>query len=170
MADTPITLTQLNQATAADAAEWLRPCCASRRWLDEIIRLRPYGNRSELRAHSDTVLAALPWEDVREAIDAHPRIGERAGGADTESAWSRAEQSSAATQDQQTQADLVDRNRRYEERFGHVFLICATGLSAKDILDALDQRLANSPEDERVVVRDELTRIVALRIDKLVIT
>ena len=169
MADTPITLTQLNQATAVDAAEWLRPCCASRRWLDEIIRLRPYGDRSALRAHSDTVLDALPWEDIREAVDAHPRIGDRAKGADTESAWSRAEQSDAATQDQQTQAELLEGNKQYEERFGYVFLICATGLAARDILDALNQRLANTPEDERVMVRTELTRIVGLRIDKLVI-
>lgn len=169
MPDTPITLTQLNQATAVDAVKWLRPCCASSRWLDEIIRMRPYDDRGTLRAHSDTVLDALPWEDVREAIDAHPRIGERAKGADTESAWSRDEQSTAATQDEKTQAELLDANKQYEERFGYVFLICATGLSATDILGALRQRLANSPDDERIVVRDELTRIVGLRIDKLVI-
>lgn len=169
MADTPITLTQLNQATAADAEAWLRPCCASRRWLDEIIRMRPYNDRSTLREHSDTVLAALPWEDVREAVDAHPRIGEKAKGADTESGWSRDEQSAAATDDDRIQAELVAGNQQYEERFGYVFLICATGLSAKDILDAVRQRLANTPEDERIVVCEELTRIVGLRIDKLVI-
>jgi 2-oxo-4-hydroxy-4-carboxy-5-ureidoimidazoline decarboxylase len=169
VADTPITLTQLNQATAVDAADWLRPCCASRRWLDEMIRLRPYDDRTSLRAHSDTVLAALPWADLREAIDAHPRIGERARGTGTESGWSRDEQSAAATDDDRIHADLVDGNREYEERFGYVFLICATGLTATDILDALRQRLANSPEDEPIVVRDELTRIVGLRLDKLVI-
>lgn len=169
MAETPITLTQLNQATAADAAEWLRPCCASRRWLDEIIRLRPYDDRSTLREHSDTVLAALPWEDLREAVDAHPRIGERATGTDTESGWSRSEQSAATTEDERVKAELVDGNRRYEERFGHVFLVCATGLTAGDILDALRQRLENTPEAERTAVRTELTRIVDLRIDKLVI-
>lgn len=169
MADTPITLTQLNQATAVDAEGWLRPCCASRRWLDEIIRMRPYDDRSTLREHSDTVLAALPWEDLREAIDAHPRIGERAQGADTEAGWSRDEQAAAATDDERIHAELVAGNQQYEERFGYVFLICATGLSASDILDALRQRLANAPEDEHIVVREELTRIVGLRIDKLVI-
>ena len=169
MPDTPITLDQLNQATAADAEDWLRPCCASRRWLDEIIRLRPYDNRSGLRQHSDTVLEALPWEDVREAIDAHPRIGEKATGTDTESGWSRSEQSAAATEDDRVKAELADGNRAYEERFGYVFLICATGLAAADILEALRQRLANTPEAEQTVVRTELARIVALRIDKLVI-
>lgn len=166
---TPITLTQLNQATAADATGWLRTCCASRRWLDEMVRLRPYSDQTMLREHSDTVLDALPWEDVREAVDAHPRIGERATGAGTEAAWSRAEQSAAATEDDRVKAGLAEGNRAYEERFGHVFLICATGLSATDVLQALRQRLGNTPEAEHAVVRTELIRLVGLRLDKLVI-
>jgi 2-oxo-4-hydroxy-4-carboxy-5-ureidoimidazoline decarboxylase len=165
---TQLTITSLNKAAATDVEGWLRPCCASGRWVDEMLRLRPYSDLTALREHSEMLLDALPWPDLREAIDAHPRIGDRAEGADTESGWSRQEQAAAASDDDRVKAELVQANKEYEAKFGYVFLICATGLSASAILDAARQRLANSPEDERTVVRTELTRIVALRLEKLV--
>lgn len=145
-----------------DAAERdLLACCASRRWADEILARRPYHDLAQLRGVSEMVLRALSWADVEEALAAHPRIGERAAGESREAGWSRDEQAGATPNE-----DLVAGNRAYEERFGHVFLICATGLTGEEMLAALHARLGNDPEAERDVVREELRKIVDLRLGK----
>jgi 2-oxo-4-hydroxy-4-carboxy-5-ureidoimidazoline decarboxylase len=108
----------------------------------------------------------LSWDDILQALAAHPRIGERAAGAGREAAWSRAEQAGAGAATIETQEDLVVGNVAYEERFGYVFLICATGLSAEAMLFALRERLGNDPDSEREVVRVELNKIVDLRLGK----
>ncbi|MFC4906012.1 2-oxo-4-hydroxy-4-carboxy-5-ureidoimidazoline decarboxylase [Actinomadura gamaensis] len=161
-------LDRLN-ALPADAAEAeLLTCCASRRWAAEIAAGRPYADAAELAAASDGALAALDWTDVREALDAHPRIGERAAGADREARWSRGEQSAAATAEDGVRRALAEGNRAYEERFGHVFLICATGKTAAEILAALRVRLGHDTGTERTTVRAELAAIVRLRLAKLI--
>jgi 2-oxo-4-hydroxy-4-carboxy-5-ureidoimidazoline decarboxylase len=147
-----------------EAAELMRPCCASRRWISEVVMGRPYGSMRRLTSASADVVADLSWSDLAEALAAHPRIGDRAGGTERESAWSRQEQSGAA--DPSVASDLVEGNVAYEARFGHVFLICATGRSASDMLAALNQRLANPTDVEREVVREELREIVRLRLIK----
>lgn len=159
-------LDRLNLAEAAAAERELLACCASRRWADEVLARRPYPDLARLRAVSETVLGELGWADVRQALAAHPRIGERAAGAGREAAWSRAEQAGAAATTRAMREDLVVGNIAYEERFGHVFLICATGLSADAMLFALRERLGNDPDTEREVVRVELTKIVDLRLGK----
>lgn len=141
----------------------LRACCASRTWI-AAMRGRDV---AELRAASAAALDGLDWADVEEALAAHPRIGDRVRGDDRESAWSRGEQSGMDAAAAGLRDALIAGNRAYEERFGHVFLICATGLSAAELLAALRERLGNDPETERAVVRAELARIVDLRLAKL---
>ncbi|WP_424185317.1 2-oxo-4-hydroxy-4-carboxy-5-ureidoimidazoline decarboxylase [Actinokineospora sp. G85] len=150
-----------------DTADLLA-CCASGRWADAVVAKRPFDDLDDLVAASTEALAVLDWPDVLEAVEAHPRLGEPADGEDRESAWSRQEQLAAASPDEALRADLVEGNRRYEERFGHVFLICATGLPVEAVLAALRHRLGNDDETERAVVRDELAKIVELRLGKLV--
>jgi 2-oxo-4-hydroxy-4-carboxy-5-ureidoimidazoline decarboxylase len=104
--------------------------------------------------------------DVEEALAAHPRIGQRISGDGPEAEWSRAEQFGAQLADPDLESALREGNGAYEQRFGHVFLICATGLSAAAMLDALRSRLTNSIEVERGVVRAELGKIVRLRLAK----
>ncbi|HEX2134264.1 MAG TPA: 2-oxo-4-hydroxy-4-carboxy-5-ureidoimidazoline decarboxylase [Actinophytocola sp.] len=155
-------LDAFNEAEPGAAERELLACCASRRWARELIARRPYPDLTALRAVSARVLAELSWPDVEEALAAHPRIGERAAGQGREAAWSREEQASAAD----AAEDLAAGNRVYEERFGHVFLICATGLSAETMLIALRTRLGNDPDTERGIVRAELGKIVDLRLGK----
>ncbi len=162
--DTP--LDRLNLAEPAAAEQELLACCAARRWADELLARRPYHDVAGLRRVSHAVLAELGWADVAEALAAHPRIGERAAGAGREAAWSRAEQAGAAGASEQLAQDLVAGNLAYEERFGHVFLICATGLTGAAMLAALRERLGNDPDTERAVVRGELADIVDLRLGK----
>jgi 2-oxo-4-hydroxy-4-carboxy-5-ureidoimidazoline decarboxylase len=154
-------LDRLNLEEPAKAEHDLLACCASRRWADEILARRPYHDLAQLRSVSEQVLRALAWTDVEQALTAHPRIGERAGGSAKEAAWSRDEQAGAGPNE-----DLVAGNVAYEERFGHVFLICATGLSGEEMLTALTSRLGNDQDTERDVVREELRKIVDLRLGK----
>ncbi len=159
-------MADFDEVPVTDAAAELLPCCASRRWISQIINGRPYGSLESLADASDAVLADLAWPDVAEALAAHPRIGERTLAQRREDAWSRQEQSGAHRAEPDVEAALREGNVTYEKRFGHVFLISATGLSAAQMLAALQARLANSPEVEQDVVRRELTKIVRLRLAK----
>ena len=156
----------IDEATEDEARDLLRPCCASAAWLVAMTANRPYGTLDALVERSDGALALLDWPDVEEALEAHPRIGQRAAGSDRESSWSRQEQSAAAELDRGIADDLGAGNLAYEERFGHVFLIRATGRSAEEMLAELRERLTNDVETERGVVRGELAQIVRLRLAK----
>jgi 2-oxo-4-hydroxy-4-carboxy-5-ureidoimidazoline decarboxylase len=120
---------------------------------------RPYRDLPGLQAAAET---ALTDADLDEAMAGHPRIGDRtAGGA------SRREQSGVAGADPAVLAALADGNRAYEERFGHVYLVCATGRSAQQLLDVLRARLGNDPATERAVALGELAAINRLRIARM---
>jgi 2-oxo-4-hydroxy-4-carboxy-5-ureidoimidazoline decarboxylase len=157
----------LDDLSPADAAEALLPCCASRRWISEVAAGRPYGSLERLVEGSDAALAGLRWADVEQALAAHPRIGGKPGDpAGREVAWSAEEQRGTATLGVAARDQLLAANVEYEQRFGHVFLICATGKSAEQMMDALEERLGNPASVEREVVRVELRDIVALRLAK----
>ena len=145
----------------------LRACCASTAWAEAVAAAGPYASLDDLVRASDRVIADLAWPDVEEALAAHPRIGERAAGSGREAAWSRQEQSGAAAAGTAVLDALRDGNEAYERRFGHVYLVCATGRDAEEMLGILNARLGNDAETERAVVRAELTKIVKLRLEKL---
>jgi 2-oxo-4-hydroxy-4-carboxy-5-ureidoimidazoline decarboxylase len=149
-----VSVTWFNALSRAEAERALLACCAAPRWAAEVVGGRPYGDAEALVAAADLVRE----EDVDPALTAHPRIGQPTTG------QSRREQSGVQAGDA---AELAEGNRRYEERFGHIFLICATGLSGAQMLAALRRRLANDPATERAVVRDELRKITALRLQAL---
>lgn len=155
-------------ALPADVAERrLEACCAAPGWARSVIEGRPYPDREALRAAADVALAAQDWAGVEAALAAHPRIGERRSRGGREDAWSAREQRGAADADATTRAELAAANTAYQRRFGHVFLICASGLSAGQMLAALRSRLGNEPEPERGVVRAELGKIIRIRLDTL---
>lgn len=160
-------LAWLNGLPPDEARERLRACCAATAWLDTVVSGRPYPDRATLQATVASALAELDWAGVREAIDVHPRIGERVAAGTTEAAWSAVEQSGMDRASAETRAALVEANRAYEERFGHVFLIFATGKTDEEMLAAARERLHHSETQERAIVRSELAKIVHLRIEKL---
>ncbi|GAA4088203.1 2-oxo-4-hydroxy-4-carboxy-5-ureidoimidazoline decarboxylase [Actinomadura miaoliensis] len=160
-------LRRLNGLSRDEAEAELRTCCASRRWAAAMAVRRPFEDRAAVWEAAAKTMAGLGWDDIEEALRAHPRIGERIGGDAREASWSRREQAGVDGAGDDLKAALVEGNRAYEERFGHVFLICATGRSAAEMLAELRGRLANDPEAERAVVRDELAKITELRLAKL---
>jgi 2-oxo-4-hydroxy-4-carboxy-5-ureidoimidazoline decarboxylase len=160
-------LARFNGMPVDVATARLRECCAATQWVSAMVEGRPYEARSALGRRSEAVLEALDWAGVRQALDAHPRIGERVSGVGREATWSRREQAATANSTEQTKAELVEANRAYEERFGHVFLIFATGRTDVEMLAAAHERLGNDETTERTIVRGELGRIVALRLERM---
>jgi allantoicase len=135
----------------------------ARRWAEAVAGRRPFGSLDALRAAARETWAGLGRADRMEAFAAHPRIGERAT-----TAWSRDEQAGVAGADAGTAEALHVGNSDYEQRFGHVFLISATGLSADDMLAALQRRLGNDPDTELDVASAEQQKITDLRLTRLV--
>ncbi|PXX58180.1 2-oxo-4-hydroxy-4-carboxy-5-ureidoimidazoline decarboxylase [Nocardia tenerifensis] len=159
----------LNSLPPDQAEQELLTCCASRRWAQKVAASRPYPDAASATAAAVAAVCELSWPEVEEALSAHPRIGDRAKAelSEQEAAWSRGEQSGAASADAAVRAELTAGNLAYEERFGHVFLIRATGRSAEEILAELRRRLDNSVPDERIKVQSELADITRLRVRKL---
>ena len=164
-----LTLTELNALPRSEAERELLTCCGSRAWAREVAAGRPYADVETLLATSDWTWSRLAADDWREAFAKHPRIGERAPAAatGTERRWSDREQSRAQEGDAAVLAELASANAEYEGRFGHVFLICATGKSADEILANARARLSNHPERELQVAAEEQRRITHLRLRKL---
>jgi len=159
-----LTLAALNEAPDDDRlrAE-LAACCAARSWVAALVAGRPYPDQDALFAASDAATAELTDAGLAEALAAHPRIGDRTG-----EAWSRQEQAGMASAGADLHAELAAANAAYEQRFGQVYLVCATGRSARELLDICRSRLANDPVAERAVVLGELAKISRLRLAKLV--
>lgn len=156
------TLAAFNAASPAAAQQDLLACCASQSFARVMASGRPYQDRAAVRAAVDAAFAALSWDDIVESMNAHPRIGDRVS--DGQSA---AEQSGAASASDGVRQALAAGNAAYEEQFGHVFLICASGLSGQEMLGQLQARLGHDPAAERPVVRAELRKITQLRLAKL---
>jgi 2-oxo-4-hydroxy-4-carboxy-5-ureidoimidazoline decarboxylase len=161
-------LDEFNAEPADRAAESLRACNAAPRFAAEVLGRRPYPDAAALVAAAEEVARALPWPEVEAALAAHPRIGDRVAGSSAEAAASRREQSSMRTADDEVRAALLEGNRAYEERFGHVFLIRAAGRSPEEMLAELRRRLANDPAAERAEVTEQLAQITGLRVKGLV--
>jgi 2-oxo-4-hydroxy-4-carboxy-5-ureidoimidazoline decarboxylase len=156
-------LEEFNALPAAEARSRLLAVCATPRWAEAVAATRPYETIGELLDTGGSVFADLTWDEVAEALAAHPRIGERPAGESREAAWSRREQAGVSGDG----AALAEANRAYERRFGHVFLIFASGKTAPEILAAARERLGNDDDTERTVVREELGKIVRLRLERL---
>lgn len=154
---------ELDTVAVERCEELLRTCCDAPAWAARTAARRPFGTVAALLAAAEEELAATSEADVDVALAAHPRIGER-----SESATSRREQSGALAADEEVLQALAEGNRRYEERFGHVYLVFASGRSAGELLEVLNSRLGNDPATERAVLRRELIAITRLRLERSV--
>ncbi|GAY12323.1 2-oxo-4-hydroxy-4-carboxy-5-ureidoimidazoline decarboxylase [Pseudonocardia sp. N23] len=155
-----MSLRLFNELPAAEAERALTACCSAPRWARVVAARRPFASVEELQA---AAADALRDSDLDDALRGHPRIGDRvAGGA------SAREQSGVAAASAEVRDALALGNRAYEARFGHVYLVCASGRSAEDLLATLQARLTNDPATERKVALGELTGINGLRLARMV--
>jgi 2-oxo-4-hydroxy-4-carboxy-5-ureidoimidazoline decarboxylase len=153
-------LTWLNSASEGEARTALHEVCASRTWAETLLAHRPYATLDALLDASDAAMDALTATDLTEAMAAHPAIGRPKPG-DPASAR---EQRGMAGASEELRAEMLEVNLAYQEKFGHVFLICATGLDGEQMRDAARDRIGNAPETEREIVRTELKKINRIRL------
>jgi 2-oxo-4-hydroxy-4-carboxy-5-ureidoimidazoline decarboxylase len=153
----------LNALPSDELRALLLRCLAVPRWAAELAAVRPYPDPAALRARAAELAAGLSDAEVRQALADHPRIGDRPAAGSSTAAWSRAEQSGV---DAGHAAAVRAANVAYEARFGHLYLVCASGRSGAELLADARARLANDPVTELAVVRRELAGIAAVRLGK----
>ncbi|CAM3466988.1 2-oxo-4-hydroxy-4-carboxy-5-ureidoimidazoline decarboxylase [Mycobacterium frederiksbergense] len=139
--------------------------CSSTIWARRLVAGSPFRDAEALYDRADRVLAELPDAEIDAALDGHPRIGASVSAAHSPS--SAREQARVADAGDAVKAALAEKNREYEDRFGYVYLVCASGRSADELLAILTDRLDNDPETERRVMRSELAKINRLRLERL---
>jgi 2-oxo-4-hydroxy-4-carboxy-5-ureidoimidazoline decarboxylase len=164
-------LEQLNAMPASEAAEALRSCCGSSKWVAAMVARRPFESSEALLSAADELWRATGPADWDEAFAHHPRIGgreTRASVSPTARAWSAGEQDAADRSGAEERAALAAASVAYELRFGRIYIVCASGRSAAEMLADLETRLGNDPERERLVAMKEQGKITALRLRKLV--
>ncbi|MEV5612379.1 2-oxo-4-hydroxy-4-carboxy-5-ureidoimidazoline decarboxylase [Streptomyces sp. NPDC052225] len=156
-------LTRFNTSDESAAAAELHEVCASSAWGSKILAQRPFATSESLFEASDAAMAELTADDLAEAMAGHPPIGRPKPGDPTSSR----EQRGMAGASEELKAQMLELNLAYQERFGHVFLICATGATAEQMLAALKDRIGNTPDQEREIVRAELGKINRIRLTRL---
>ena len=160
-----------NDLSEPAAAALLLQSCGASRWVQKMVEGRPYADLTALRNAAQTTWEAMERQDILEAFDHHPRIG-----ADIQAlrkkfkstaALSESEQASVADASEQTLLALRDGNKKYEDRYGHIFIVCATGKSAQEMLELLQARMDNAPEQELQIAAAEQAKITQIRLENI---
>jgi 2-oxo-4-hydroxy-4-carboxy-5-ureidoimidazoline decarboxylase len=157
-----IGLQGFNELSERQRMHLLFEVCSSTIWARRVVAGSPFRDPEALYDRADRVLAELPDAEIDAALDGHPRIGAKA-----DNPASAREQARVADAEDAVKAELAARNQEYENRFGYVYLVCASGRSADELLSILKDRLDNDPETERRVMRNELSKINRLRLERL---
>lgn len=167
--NTPITLDNLNNLPKTEAQQWFSQCCAAPNWFSAMCDARPYGSPAELVQQAQTAWKACNQADYLMAFEAHPMIGDvnslREKYAATKAIASK-EQQGANEADEATLQALADANHQYLKQHGFIFIICATGLSAQTMLEALQVRLDHDTQTEIKLAAAEQLKITLLRLEK----
>ncbi|MFC7670122.1 2-oxo-4-hydroxy-4-carboxy-5-ureidoimidazoline decarboxylase [Hymenobacter humi] len=166
-----MTINELNRLPKPALAEALSKCCGSTAWVENMVAIFPVADAETLMDQANTQWNKLSEADWREAFTHHPKIGGdvatlREKFAST-STWAEGEQASVKQASQETLEALAAGNTEYEQKFGYIFIVCATGKTAEEMLALLQARLSNKPEDEILIAAGEQNKITRLRLEKL---
>jgi OHCU decarboxylase len=157
-----VKLEKFNVLPNSDAEHLLRQCCGSSRWVDAMMARRPFASHDMLHHAADESWDGCGKDDWLEAFSHHPRIGDKsAAGAASE------EQSGMRTASSALEDEMARLNRAYEERFGHIYIVCATGKSASELRDIARHRIDNDPHAELHNAAGEQRKIMHLRLEKI---
>ena len=161
----------LNAKTKAELEEMFLRCCGSIRWAKLMAESTPFSSREELHQAAIQIWKSMDKEDYLEAFKAHPQIGasveELRKKFQTTSNWSSGEQSGMQAASEEIIQALKEANAQYLERFGYIFIVCATGKSAGEMLAIIQERLSNAPEKELPIAANEQEKITTIRLEKL---
>jgi 2-oxo-4-hydroxy-4-carboxy-5-ureidoimidazoline decarboxylase len=160
----------INSWDEAEATASFHRCCGSSRWSREMARQRPFPSEAALFEAADRIWWGLAAADWLEAFAAHPKIGARGPTQPQHAAtaaWSAGEQSGTQRAAPEVLRALADANQQYETRFGYIFIVCATGKSADEMLEILNRRLSHSPDEEIKLAAAEQAKITRIRLEKL---
>jgi len=162
-------LEKLNQAAREKAESRFLDCCGSRAWARKMADARPFENAAALLEKAEQIWQSLEAKDWLEAFAAHPKIGARAEPRQSAqfARWSHAEQSGTSAAGESVFSDLDEANRLYEEKFGYIFIVCATGKNAEEMLALCRRRLSNDADSEIRIAADEQRKITEIRLKKL---
>lgn len=163
-------LERINQAGKAEAESMFRDCCGSARWASLMAAARPFASEDELMDNAAAIWNALETSDRLEAFLSHPMIGETkpSPAQQARSAeWSAGEQAGMKAADDLLRHDLSDANRSYYEKFGFIYIVCASGKSASEMLELCQARLGNDRETEIMIAANEQQKITEIRLRKL---
>lgn len=161
-----MTLAQFNRIREAEARAALRECCGSTAWVGAMVARRPFATESDLLDAADDLWWKLKEADWQEAFGCHPQIG--ANG--SQQRWSKQEQSGMKNVREDTRRDIHERNFIYLEKFGYIYIVCATGKASEEMLAALKERLHNDPATEIRIAAKEQSKITRLRLSKMLST
>ena len=160
----------LDDLPASEAAARLRVCCGAHRWVDGMIAARPFGTAERARERADAIWNGLGREDWLEAFAHHPRIGETKAAVAQDAvgaALSSSEQSRVASADDAIKHELARVNAEYERRFGYIYIVCAAGKAATELLAIAKNRLRHDPAEELPIAAEEQRKIMQLRLARL---
>jgi OHCU decarboxylase len=163
-------LTSLNALSSSRAESEFLKCCGAKNWARQLTSARPFASLDELIAQADRVWWSLDQQDWLEAFQSHPKIGEKKAAARTAvkaQRWSEDEQSGIHNSAQQTLDALAKLNQIYEEKFGYIFIVCASGKTSEEMLAILQDRLKNNASQELRMAAAEQAKITQLRLKKL---
>ncbi|MEO5969202.1 MAG: 2-oxo-4-hydroxy-4-carboxy-5-ureidoimidazoline decarboxylase [Bdellovibrionia bacterium] len=165
-----MTLDKLNTLTPNEAEAAFSKCCGSSKWVAQMISSRPFSNKEKLLETATKIWNSLAHSDWLEAFSHHPRIGkieDLEAKFSTTQAWATEEQKGVQGAPQNIIQNLARENLNYENLFGHVFLVCATGKTAEEMLSLLRIRIKNPPSAELNIAAQEQNKITHIRLEKL---
>lgn len=165
-----MTIHELNHLPPGQQKETLFRCCGSTAWVNKMLEVFPVEDFVDLTEDAEEKWYECSEADWKEAFSHHPKIGDteslKKKFADT-AQWASGEQSGVNTASEEVIKQLAEGNRQYEEKFGYIFIVCATGKSADEMLQMLNARLPNSPGEEIKIAADQQMQITKLRLQKL---
>jgi len=164
-----MTIAEFDHLDNLSKRKLLQQCCGSNAWVEKMLAMPPAEDLIDLFEDAEEKWYACTEEDWREAFTHHPKIGDMETLRKKFSAdqFAGSEQDSVQQASETTLKALAEGNSRYEEKFGYIFIVCATGKSAEEMLEILNDRMANDPEEEIKIAMDEQIKITKLRLEKL---
>jgi 2-oxo-4-hydroxy-4-carboxy-5-ureidoimidazoline decarboxylase len=162
-------LTRWNSLDSAAAAREVLSCCGSKAWASALASRRPIADEASLIETSSAIWFALPEEAWQEAFDSHPRIGQRhvqTHATEESLRWSAQEQRTALTEDNKAKLAVEEANRRYEQKFGRIFIVCAAGKNSDEMLAILEARMKNDAITELQEAAEQQRQITRLRLHR----